>query len=108
MVPKWAPTLNPSRALTQVAVDHSSRTHRLLVDHGMKVLQQLAYPVRSQTLAERGEPRQVNENHRRILAHRLLEETGVPGQPLPNIRRLKLCEQFASYGEILSAPPARP
>src|ERR1700716_2223169 len=96
------------RAVTQKARDHSSRAHRLLVDQGMKLLQQIAARPRSEPLAERGETGQVDEDHRRVLAYRLLEETRNSGQPLLNVGRLKLSEQFASRGEILRAPPAGP
>src|SRR5260370_12118076 len=96
------------RAVTQKARDHSSRAHRLLVDQGMKLLQQIANPARSEPRAERGKTRPVDEDHRRVLAYRVLEETRISGQPLLNVGRLKLSEQFASRGEILRAPPARP
>src|SRR5580704_17253947 len=78
------------RAVTQKARDHSSRAHRLPVDQGMKLLQQIADRARSEPLAERGETGQVDEDHRRVLAYRLLEETGISGQPLLNVGRLKL------------------
>ena len=74
----------------------------------MKLLQQFADRIRPKPLAERGETGQIDENHRRILAYRLLEKVGIAGQPLLNVRRLKLFEQFASRGEILRPPPARP
>src|SRR5258705_7991948 len=96
------------RAVSQKAGDHSSRTHCLLVDQRMKFLQQLTDRVRSKPLAERGEAGQIDENYRGILAHRLLEEIWVTGEPFLNVRRLELFQQFASRGEILRPPPARP
>ena len=74
----------------------------------MEVLQDIQYRIHPKGFAKRSEPRQVDEDDRRILMDRLEQKIRILGQPLAKRRRLKLLQQIALPGEILRLPPVQP